>query len=336
MKKIFAIALALVMVLSMASAFAMTCNGVYDWACATTTYNCGKAKIEVVPFVRSNDACDSQSNFVQSNCAAAVVGERVYYAFKLTVDAGVNEEWYNEAELVADHKNVAAAQNSTTAMGEVPVALPAWATLVADEVDEDGGVYWFNKSGSWTLDKDFDGAVNVFEGWVFKSGAKVCATLTSDYSPIDGYVEVDKWNVVYREADSNLVFDIFENGAWDYEAAIVHFNKDDKVEWVASGVNGAATEDKFVAWDGDKLVTVDGTRVGTSCGAAAKVAEVLKYFNINFGTCITEKGIKANLGWDDEIESCYTWSKNAQAVVDAECVVAIPKTGDASVLAWLF
>jgi len=166
--------------------------------------------------------------------------------------------------------------------------------------------------------------------------AKVCATLTSELYPVDKYVEVGNYKVIYRTADKNLVVDVFDGKNWDYSAAIIHFNKDSKVEWVASDFEGSATDNKFVAWDGDQLVKADGTRVGTSCGAAAKVAAALKYFNINFGTCITEKAIKANFGWKDEVKACATWSSNAMSVVDAECVVAIPKTGDASVLAWLF
>ena len=74
MKKIFAIALALVMVLSMASAFAAYCDTTWDWSCATNVINCGKATIEVIPYVRSTTACAGESEFVQSSCAAAVPG----------------------------------------------------------------------------------------------------------------------------------------------------------------------------------------------------------------------------------------------------------------------
>jgi len=59
-------------------------------------------------------------------------------------------------------------------------------------------------------------------------------------------------------------------------------------------------------------------------------------FKLDFGTCITDKAVKANFAWEDKVENCFSWSDKVQAVVDAECVVAIPKTGDASVLAWLF
>ena len=341
MKKIFAIALALVMVLSMASAFAMTC-GTYDWACATTTYNCGKAKVEVVPFVRSNDACATTSSFVQSNCAAAVVGERVYYAIKLTVDAGVNEEWYNEATLVVDHKNIDDTQNGTTSLGKVPVGLPTWATLVADEVDEKGGVYWFSSDG-WELDKDYENTV--FEGWVFKSGAKICAKLASEFVLADMMgiqgetVEVNKWLVSFYEESGDekgdyLAFDKGTGATWENGVYVYRDNDTDKVIKVMVDVDGKHTW--YVGRDANGLLKRDGGYDSETCAPGKLAAEVLDYFKLSFGTCVTDKAIAANFGWDDEIESCYEWSKNAQAVVDAECVVAIPKTGDASVLAWLF
>ena len=47
-----------------------------------------------------------------------------------------------------------------------------------------------------------------------------------------------------------------------------------------------------------------------------------------------KKAINANFGWNDEIESCFTWSKNGTAIVNPECKVEIPKTGDASVVAY--
>ena len=49
---------------------------------------------------------------------------------------------------------------------------------------------------------------------------------------------------------------------------------------------------------------------------------------------MTKKAINANFGWNDEIESCFTWSKNGTAIVNPECKVEIPKTGDASVVAY--
>lgn len=69
MKKIFAIALALVMVLSMASAFAtLQCDPKWDWAGTTYTYDCGTAQIFVDEYVRANTACGY--DLVANSCAA--------------------------------------------------------------------------------------------------------------------------------------------------------------------------------------------------------------------------------------------------------------------------
>jgi len=76
----------------------------------------------------------------------------------------------------------------------------------------------------------------------------------------------------------------------------------------------------------------------TECSVefAAKVNKDFNMAACGLDTCITKKNIKANFGWDDAQEDCFDWSDKGASVVDTECVVAIPKTGDASVLAWLF
>lgn len=106
MKKIFAIALALVMVLSMASAFASACvTGPFNWSATATAANCGKGKVEVVPFVKVNDGC---GNYVwqANNCAAAINSENVYYAVKLTVEPKADNEWWKAATLKVELKGL--------------------------------------------------------------------------------------------------------------------------------------------------------------------------------------------------------------------------------------
>ena len=107
MKKIFAIALALVMVLSMASAFAANDCSTFDWTCSTKATNCGKGKVEVVPYVMVNTACGW--DYEVSTCATAITTQKVYYAVKLTVEANPDMEWWKEAELkvTGDHSREA-------------------------------------------------------------------------------------------------------------------------------------------------------------------------------------------------------------------------------------
>ena len=64
---------------------------------------------------------------------------------------------------------------------------------------------------------------------------------------------------------------------------------------------------------------------------------MLKFLGISdLGTCMTGDAIKAHFGWDDDgaAKSCKTWNKDAVAIANAECQVAIPKTGDVSVVAY--
>ena len=88
----------------------------------------------------------------------------------------------------------------------------------------------------------------------------------------------------------------------------------------------------------DKVQKITTTNVSACTTEAALIQDVLADFNLGcgYGVCITYDAVKANFGWKDKVESCFSWSDKAPSVVDAECVVAIPKTGDASVLAWLF
>ena len=47
-----------------------------------------------------------------------------------------------------------------------------------------------------------------------------------------------------------------------------------------------------------------------------------------------EKGIKKNFGWKDTVKDCTDYKAGGTAIVDPSCKVEIPKTGDASVVAY--
>lgn len=324
MKKIFAIALALVMVLSMASAFAMTCNTNYDWSCATTTYDCGKVKIEVVPFIRSNTACTGESDFMQNTCAAAVVGERVYYGIKLTVDANLNKEWYATLKtMTVTQKNLSKAFGSTDEEGTWTADLPSF-NFASN--DGKGGVYWHvvgaPDAAAWTKDADFNNN-NVEAKWALKSNVKVCAKLTA----VNEFSKADVGGYTVQYKNNTLTF------TKKSDKAVVTLDGDDKVKTIEVTLAGK-TAVLFVADNGTAFVANNGDLYGYSCNEGAFLKGIIDFFKFNFGTCMTKKAINANFGWNDEIESCFTWSKNGTAIVNPECKVEIPKTGDASVVAY--
>lgn len=331
MKKIFAIALALVMVLSMASAFALTCNTNYDWSCATTTYTCGKIKFEVVPFVRSSTACANESDFIQSSCAAAVVGERVYYGIKMTVDKDLDKEWYDSIKKVTVKQTNLAANENGAKQEAWEITMPTFA-----EVDNGGkgGVYWHvagTNIGAWTKDADFSNA-NVEAKWVLKNNVKVCI----DGDALNEFrgADVGGYKVQYDAGKNTLTFIKKDN------KAVVYLNGDDKVQKIEVTLNYKDANAKmitFVADNGSAFVAGkdhDGDLYGYACTEGAFLKGIVDFFKFNFGTCMTKKAINANFGWNDELDTCFTWNKNGTAVVNPECQVAIPKTGDVSVVAY--
>ena len=318
MKKIFAIALALVMVLSMASAFASQCTtGPFDWACATSVNKCGKATIEVLPLVKVNDACSTYKMEV-STCAAAVTSDEVYYAVKLTIPKDIDPDWYAKANLTVTENGVDGYTNNKWTSGAVDLDdIVAYTSLTAaSDATGDGWVYYLNwKNGQFVASAEQTEAEDKLElkdvNWTMKVGnaakAKVCATLKSE-NKFTG-ATVGDYYVNYVAADKAL--------------AVTHKDGDKVVFWMDS-------KDKI------EKITVESVKAGgTEYGA---IQDALAFLNLGcgYGVCVTEDAVKANFGWKDKQESCFSWSDKAPSIVDAECVVAIPKTGDASVLAWLF
>ena len=388
MKKIFAIALALVMVLSMASAFASYCTGGFDWTCATDSTYCGQGKVEVIPYVKANNACGG-FDWQVSECASAVNSEKVYYALKLTVDEYADAEWWTApAEVTLSYKGL---------KNEAPDVELSWKALTDDddfEEDEVNVFYYDFEDEAWDIvNDDFElENSNVRAEKVKKAAdAKVCAKLTSEDAGMDGivgdyyveYVEAAD-AVAAKEATAATITYTFKDAVEENVARtgwkVVSVNNKTKkmvVEWTEAGkladekiaeieedeaakdgvksvkvVNGAeaaeAVEGKVNAlyvWDNDKedlLVTYiikDGkirTIQDTPVCGEASYATIKDFFGLEIGTCVDADLIADNFGWDFEQESCFSWSDKALSIVDAECVVAIPKTGDASVLAWLF
>ena len=310
MKKIFAIALALVMVLSMASAFALNdCFSGFDWTCSTTTTNCGKGKIEVVPYVKVNNGCGSY-DWQVSTCATAINSENVYFAVKLTIDAYPDKAWWDAATIEYEAKGLEGLPKSMT------LDTKQAAGFTVDEKEDEALVYYLKKDVTgWVKEDDaaFD-LKNVVISAKVKDAAKAkfCATLESEYH-----------GFTHNSAGAGLA-----HASWKYGDYTV------TLQWKAKDAGKMTiTNDcgkKFVmSW-------VDG-KVNSITGDAAFVAEVQAKFNLSgcvIGTCVDEDIVQRNFGWDDEFESCFNWSNKGASVVDPECVVSIPKTGDVSVVAY--
>ena len=326
MKKIFAIALALVMVFSMASAFALSdCDArVYAWGCLTENTYCGTAKVEVVPYVHVNTECNDDE-FVVSTCAGAVTGENLYWAVKLTVDAYPYEPWFNYGHVDLETAGINGYDYEyEDDADELPIDADAGIDMDADEEE----VYYWVEDEWVNVDEidEFVVGMPLFQATTAAEAKKVefCANLVSEY---DGYSDI---NAV---GDYDVYFYVASG-----TDAIRPVTEDDFDEGNFTGFmrvdNGKDFEDcayKFVEYvvdGGEIMVVAQGTK-----GFAAEVAAKLN-LGCGLDVCVNEDNIKANFGWDDEQESCFPWSKSAMAIVNPECVVAIPKTGDVSVVAY--
>ncbi|MBQ7091470.1 MAG: hypothetical protein IJN83_02315 [Clostridia bacterium] len=324
MKKIFAIALALVMVLSMASAFAWkveceTRN--YAWNCDVDETYCGQGKVEVVPYVVVNaTACEDDGyKFVESECAAAVNTTEVFYAIRLTVDAYPDTDWWYAAELVIETEGVKLPaktqyKDAYTPKGQID-------KILADEdlYTEEQVLYLAADGQSWINEEDdaFELEKVVVRAKVVEAeNAEVCATLTSENDGV-GVYEWEDYVVTVEEGGTYTV----NQTTYECDYNITFEDEDGKYEvvmWVYDG----------------KVLAIDA--LGASKAFYNAVNTDFNLDACTIGTCVGADDIQYNFGWEDEIKDCLTWNTEAASVVNAECIVAIPKTGDASVLAWLF
>ena len=313
MKKIFAIALALVMVLSMASAFASACvTGPFNWSATATAANCGKGKVEVVPFVKVNDGC---GNYVwqENNCAAAINSENVYYAVKLTVEPKADMEWWNKATLKVELKGL---QSRNTATWMDGTLVGGWFNGLDMKEEDDTVAYYLSNDGTvWEKVSDWkdlsskNQAAYIFTSKVTDAGkAKVCATLKSKLETYTGGIIGNYYVKANTTNPNNMTIEVYSKKA-------------------------DGQQDKLLVKYTIKDEKVTGIDWSNQCGAD-DYNTIRTYFNLEIGTPVSAKAINDNFGWNNKVESCFQWSKNGAAITNPECKVEIPKTGDASVVAY--
>lgn len=360
MKKIFAIALALVMVLSMASAFAtLQCDPQWTWDDSACTYDCGTAQIFVDEYVRANTACGYQ--LVENSCAAALEGERVYYVIRLVVPENINEDWYKTAikkGLKVSYTNLANDINLTMKLSDEYFDLPAWNDVKGGGTfylkPDTGAVSASGRANTAAWATSFSESV-VWYKWVMRSCAKVCVQISSksagdkinafcwtvkyqDASKIDrvaalvlDYLGFDG-KVLTFENDNTLVVLALKNNKVDLALALKTKNGDIVDVFVANGYRGGNLTGAAYNVKANEVTL--GAK-GAACDSlAAAILEIFKTFNIDFDTPITAKGIEKNFGWDDTVKDCTDYKANGTAIVDPECKIEIPKTGDVSVVAY--
>ena len=347
MKKIFAIALALVMVLSMASAFAAaimpgTCS-FGAWDCTSYVSKCGVAKAEVVLFVKGNNCYET---YTESNCAGVVKGEHLFYGVKVTFDKDVNKQWFNHenTKLKITYKDIAAQYGQTNAKADKELFLSNIGKTYDDV--KNGGVFWVkfnNRTGDTLVSADdFDDSC-VDDGWAITTKAKVCANVAYKFSGLS----VDLKNIKHEVMDEGWIdFGQYLVGSFadhitvrDRSDNAATFNISNKNKLVSIEIDGKV----YNAYKDGKLYGVKLNEEGkvvewvTDGTACSFLPDMLKFLGISdLGTCMTGDAIKAHFGWDDDnaAKSCKTWNKDAVAIVNPECQVAIPKTGDVSVVAY--
>lgn len=288
MKKIFAIALALVMVLSMASAFAFvgTC-GKYEWTCDTA--KCGVAKAEVVQFVANNTI----DRYEESTCAAVVVGRALNYGVKVTFDKDVNPQWFyhKNTKLVIETSGMKGATKFEYNLSEL--------TGKKGPADVSGKTFWLREvGGKYELVSDWEPAC-VFGDIALTTRANVTAKVGYDFNG----VTVNPGDLTYHKNPDNLSTEWIDYG--DFQVR-VHKNYGGKVEyaitvkkggdvytvWVINGIAKYVSETNAA----DVISSATNTAQQNANAATATAAAALATAQSNYDTAaLAEKTAKDNL-----------------------------------------
>ncbi len=313
MKKLFAIATAFVMTLTMTSALAA-----FNWTNPTVNRT-GKAAVEVIPYVKT---ADGYGGFIwkASKYAAAVSSENIYFAVKLTVAPNPDPKWLSRAAVELEATGLSSAwvndnYNAIPLTGvdaEADTETVYYLTRKATDSDAIADVPWSRISKSFTVAEDVEDrdSLCIFSAPVYNSNrAQLCATLTSSFGTAEAnFIEGIVGSYYVTFVDSALT--IYGGAATptDLNSFLVRYTVDPATERVSSVTNRAGST---VPYD---------------------YATIRSFFNIDVGTRINQKLVNANFGWSDEIQSCFKWGGTVVPLPDSSIVP--PKTGDASIAAY--
>lgn len=311
MKKIFAIALALVMVLSMASAFAFvgTC-GKYEWTCDTA--KCGVAKAEVVQFVANNTI----DRYEESTCAAVVVGRALNYGVKVTFDKDVNPQWFyhKNTKLVIETSGMKGTAKFEYNLSEL--------TGKKGPADVSGKTYWLREvGGKYELVSDWEPAC-VFGDIALTTRANVTAKVGYDFNG----VTVNPSDLIYHKYPDNLSTEWIDYG--DFQVR-VHKNYGGKVEyaitvkkggdvytvWVINGIAKYVSETNAA----DVISSATNTAQQNANAATATAAAALATAQSNYdAAALAEKTAKDNLAKAQaDVAAAQDRENKAQAAANA-------------------
>ena len=304
MKKIFAIALAVVMVLSIASV-----ASAFVWtkpADTTTADNFGYS-IDVIKFTRSTGELGS-SYFNADDAATAVNGADVYYAIKLVVD--------NPSD---DVKALAMANVSFTAISGMENK-----TVRLNKMGN--GVYYYGvlgKKGSagFYPIQDF-----VSNGLLMNATAETpvfaARCLDTDTAKVAAkvYSKIDLWDT-YPSIEKALSVGGFKV-VFNKDAKAIGFFADDDTRIVTFFLNG------------DSLVT----KADIYARSDNKLFELYRWLNNGDAQAIeaainnkemymTNDNLLAAFGWSYSQSDSVTWNANSTPII-LDPTVSIPKTGD--------
>lgn len=288
MKKIFAIALALVMVLSMASAFAFvgTC-GKYEWTCDTA--KCGVAKAEVVQFVANNTI----DRYEESACAAVVVGRALNWGIKVTFDKDVNPQWFyhKNTKLVFETSNVQGAGKTELVLSDVAGK--------KGPADVSGKTFWLRKVGNnYDLVSTWEPDC-VFGAIALTTRANVTAKVGYDFNG----VTVNPSDLTYFKNPDNLSTEWIDYGDFkvrvhkNYSSAIdyaitVKKGGDVYTVWVIDGIAKYVSETNAA----DVISSATNTAQQNANAATATAAAALATAQSNYdAAALAEKTAKDNL-----------------------------------------